>query len=142
MRQGVERAAETARKQRPNETLRDDWDAVGLGEIAAMLRSIWQNLGDALTNVWQNLDEATVDLSRLVAYRGKNLHAVGPPEGQIKDDEVAAMILRPRICFEGLRRSLDHDDGEWWPYIEAIHSNIREFQSPKSDVPSATSHPH
>jgi hypothetical protein len=129
VRKGVERAAETAHKQRPDETLGDDWDAVGIGEIAATLRSTWQNLNGALADVWLNLDEATVDLTRLSAHRGKNLHAVGPPEGQIKDEEVAAMIydLRLRIGFERLRRSLAHDDGEWWPYIEAIHSNIPEF---------------
>jgi hypothetical protein len=124
---GVERAAEIARKQRSRETLRDDWDAVGIGEIAAVLRSTWQNLNGALADVWSNLDEASVDLTRLSAYRGKNLHAVGPPEGQIKDEEVAAMILRLRIGFEGLRRLLAHEDNQWWPYIEAIHSNIPEF---------------
>jgi hypothetical protein len=127
VRKGVERAAETAHIQRPDETLRDDWDAVGIGEIAATLRSTWQNLNNAVADVWPTLDEATVDLNRLSAYRGKNLHAVGPPEGQIKDEEIAAMILRLRIGFEGLRRSLAHDDDEWWPYIEAIHSNIPEF---------------
>lgn len=127
VRQAVEQTAEIARKQRPNETLRDDWAAVGIGEIAATLRSTWPTLNGALAGVWLSPDEATVDLSRLVAYRGKNLHAVGPPQGQIKDEEVAAMILRLRIGFEGLRRSLAHDDGKWWPYIEAIHSNIPEF---------------
>jgi hypothetical protein len=127
VRKGVEWAAETAHKQRPDETLRDDWDAVGIGEIVATLRSTWQNLNGALADVWPTKYEATVDLTRLNAYRGKNLHAVGPPAGQIKDEETAAMILRLRIGFEGLRRSLAHDDGEWWPYVEAIHSNIPEF---------------
>jgi hypothetical protein len=70
---GVERAAEIAQKQRSRETLRDDWDAVGIGEIAAVLRSTWQNLNGALADVWSNLDEASVDLTRLSAYRGKNL---------------------------------------------------------------------
>lgn len=136
VRQAVEQTAEIARKQRPNETLRDDWAAVGIGEIAATLRSTWPTLNGALAGVWLSPDEATVDLSRLVAYRGKNLHAVGPPQGQIKDEEVAAMILRLRIGFEGLRRSLAHDDGKWWPYIEAIHSNIPEFCFDRTTPPT------
>src|SRR5664280_3209644 len=136
VRPGVERAAETARKQRPKESLRDDWAAVGIGEIAATLRSTWPTLNGALAGVWSSLDEMDVDLSRLAAYRGKNLHAVGPPQGQIKDEEVAAMILRLRIGFEGLRRSLAQDDGEWWPYIEAIHSNVPEFCFDRTTPPT------
>jgi len=37
------------------------------------------------------------------------------------------MILRIRIGLEGMRRNLMSDEGEWWPYIEAIHSNISGF---------------
>lgn len=126
-RKGIERSANIARTQRPDETLGDDWDAVGIREIDATLRSIWQRLNGALTTVWPDQNAATVDLDRLRAYRGKNLHAVGPPDGQIRDEEMGAMVLRLRIGFEGLRRHLANDEGEWWPYIEAVHSNIPEF---------------
>jgi hypothetical protein len=127
VRQGAARAAATARAKRPGETLRDDWDAVGLSEMQSALRSVWNDVHDALVAVWPDLSSASVDLARLVAYRDKNLHAVGPPGGQVADDETGAMILRLRIGFEGLRRKMANDAGEWWPYIEAVHSNIPEF---------------
>jgi hypothetical protein len=50
------------------------------------------------------------------------------------------MILRLRIGFEGLRRVLAHDDGQWRPYIEAIHSNIPEFQFDRT-TPRSLSQP-
>ncbi len=37
------------------------------------------------------------------------------------------MILRLRLGFEAVRRELANADGEWWPYAEAIHSNVPEF---------------
>lgn len=89
--------------------------------------STWPAVEDELGGVWQHLDEARVDLGRLLAYRGKKLHAVGPPAGQIRDTEIGAVVLRLRVGFETLRRKVAHDAGEWWPYIEAVHSNIPEF---------------
>jgi hypothetical protein len=135
-RDGVDRAAETARSQRPNENLRDPWEAVGIGEIGATLRSTWDHLGGALADVWKDAAEAKVDLDRLRAYRGKNLHAVGSPEGKIRADEAAAIVLRLRVGFEGVRRQLAGDQGEWWPYIEAVHSNIAEFCYDRSRGPA------
>lgn len=128
VREDLERVSSLARTQRPNETLRDDWDAVGIGEIAAAVRSTWSDLNGALAAVWPDPYVATVDLDRLHAYRGKNLHAVGPPGGQVSDAEMGGLILRLRIGFEAMRRQLVSDNGQWWPYIEAVHSNIPEFR--------------
>jgi hypothetical protein len=108
---------------RPNEVLRDDWEAVGLGEMEAALRS-QESTPQAVLDVWDNREAIGVDLQRLAAYRGKNLHAVGPPSGQVGDSEMAAVILRLRIGFERVRRDLADTAGDWWPYIAAMSSNI------------------
>jgi hypothetical protein len=141
VREGIERAGNLARSQRPTEALRDDWDAVGLAEMAASLRSVWQQLDGALDSLWPDPHAASVDLDRLIAYRGKNLHAVGPPGGQIRDDEIGAMILRLRVGFESVRRRLANEEGEWWPYVEAIHSNIPEFCWDRTSGPYIPSRP-
>lgn len=127
VRAGVTKAADNARAQRPGEQLADDWEAAGLGEIRKALVSSWDTISPRVATVWSTREEAKVDLDRLQAYRGKALHAVGPSIGQIHIAEVDAMILRIRIGLEGMRRNLMSDEGEWWPYIEAIHSNISGF---------------
>ncbi len=120
----VERAGAVAKAKRPAEVLRDDWDAVGLDEMAAVLRSKWP---PTMAQVWVDDEAARVDLKRLSKFRGKALHAVGGPSGQISDDEIGAVIRRVRVNLEAVRRSLLDDTGEWWPYIASVHSNIPEF---------------
>jgi hypothetical protein len=127
VREGVRKAAETALVHRPGEVLRDDWDAAGLSELAAAIRSNWTDLGPLLTSAWASPDECEVDLRRLRAYRGKKLHEVGRPQLQIREDEMVGLVLRLRLSFEAVRRELASDQGEWWPYIEAISSNVDEF---------------
>lgn len=124
MRSSIERCGDRARAKRPEEELRDGWDAVGLGEISALLRSVFPS---AIAVVWPDPQTSTVDLARLTAYRNKNLHAVGPPSGQIGDQEIEGIILRLRVGFENVRRTLMDEAGDWWPYIESLHSNIPEF---------------
>jgi hypothetical protein len=126
---GIEKASQVARRKRPGEPLRDGWDAAGLSDIAGILRSAWPS---AMSHVWPDSSSAAVDLDRLVAYRDKNLHAIGPPSGQIGDQEVSAMVQRLRVGFESARRDLLDDTGEWWPYIAAVHSNIPEFRFERS----------
>jgi hypothetical protein len=127
VRDAVAKAAGLARTQRPDEELLDDWDAAGLGEISVAVSSSWSEIGGSIKPVWSSQQAAIVDLERLQAYRGKTLHAVGPPVGQIRAAEVDAIVLRIRVAFEQIRRTLINDEGDWWPYIEAIHSNISEF---------------
>jgi hypothetical protein len=86
----VARAAALAHAQRPSEVLQDDWEAVGLAEIGALLRSWWTKIGGSLTPLWAKAVEADVDLERLLSQRA----------------EVAAIITRLRIGFEQVRRNL------------------------------------
>lgn len=128
-RSAVRKAAQMAQRQRPDEPMRDDWEAVGLNEIGAVLRSQWPlTMGE----VWRNHSVATVDIERLIAYRGKIFHGTGPPAGQISDVEVGGIIQRLEVGFERVRRMLLDDRGEWWPYISAVHSNIPEFRFDRS----------
>ena len=129
MRDGIDRAAARATAQRPGEQLRDGWDAAGLREIAALLRSATP---DFLSAVWSNANTAAVDLERLVEYRGKNLHAVGPPTGQIGEQEIAAIVLRLRVGFEAARRELLGDTGQWWPYVASVQSNVEAYRFERS----------
>lgn len=126
----IEKAGNRARTKRPDDPLRDDWDAAGLDEIAGLLRSV-QPLGLGL--VWPTREHAAVDLDRLKQFRDKNLHAVGPPPGQLAESEAAALVLRLRVSFEAWRRSLADERGDWWPWIAAIHSNIAEFTFERSE---------
>ena len=125
MQEAIERSQELAEKKRPDEALRDGWDSVGLGEIAALVRS--ENWPAALSDIWADREEAMVDLRRLTEYRDRNLHAVGAPVGQFSNAEAAEIIQRLRVRFEAARRNLQDDAGDWWPYIEAVHSNIPGF---------------
>lgn len=120
----VASTAALARRKRPDETLKDDFDAAGVPELKALL------LGDGsriVDQVWGNKDAARVDLDRLKAYRDKNLHAVGPPSGQVADDEIAAILTRLRVRLEAYRRGLLDSGGDWWPYVESVTSNVEQF---------------
>lgn len=121
---GVARAAALAHAQRPSEVLQDDWDAVGLAEIGALLRSWWPKLGGSLTPLWAKAVEADVDLERLLKYRGKSLHAVGQVNFESQRAEVAAVITRLRIGLEQVRRNLIPGELDWLPYLERIESPI------------------
>lgn len=120
----VRAAGDRARRNRPDEKLRDDWEAVGIEDVRAVLRS---SFPQALSTVWPDRAAADVDLARISAYRGKNLHAVGPPSSEMSDVEVGAMMHRLRVGLEAVRRRLLNEVGDWWPYIAAVHSNIPEF---------------
>jgi hypothetical protein len=135
VRPGVLRAGEVARSQRPTDLLRDDWDAAGLGEMDKALRSHWADLKDLLGPVWAEQNEAVVDLSRLRGFRGRELHAVGPRLGAVGRAELDAIVQRLRIGLEGVRRAMANDQGDWWPYIEAIHSNVPEFNGDRENRP-------
>lgn len=123
----LRRAREVAESQRPDESLRDDWDAAGLPELAQALRSTWSGVEDYLTPVWRSLHEAEVDLMRLREHRGRRLHRIGPEVGLLAEEEVAGIVLRVRVGLEHVRRRMEDEMGEWWPYIESIHSNIPDF---------------
>lgn len=136
---GAERAAvgkdaRLARTQRPDEALRDDFDAAGLQALAKILRG---RLGPrVISAVWDSdADAAQVDFDRLHAYRGKGLHLVGPPTGQIADAEAAAIIKRLRVRLEDYRRDLVDEAGDWWPYIESATSNVDGFCFVRPGVP-------
>lgn len=136
--EAIQRAGGKARRQRPHETLRDDWEAVGLDEMRSFLRSCWP---DVMSTVWADAAAADVDLGRLSAYRGKNLHAVGPPSGGMSNAEVGGMIHRLRVGLEAVRRMLYDEEGEWWPYIAAVHSNIPELRWERSSGTTRTGTP-
>jgi len=125
-REAVEKDARLARTQRPDEALRDDFDAAGLQVLAKILRG---RLGPPVVSAaWDsNRDAAQVDLDRLHAHRGKGLHLVGPPTGQIADAEAAAIIKRLRVRLEAYRREIMDEAGDWWPYIESATSNVDAF---------------
>lgn len=91
-REGIAKAAELAHRQRPDEKLRDDWDAAGVNEIAAALRTVWDDLGGAMGGVWKTLTHAIVDLDRLSEFRGKELHQVGEPPGPGTIEEMSGVI--------------------------------------------------
>jgi hypothetical protein len=120
----IKRAGERASERRPNEELRDAFDAAGLAEIAGLIRS---DQLSATKAIWPDKTAASVDLEPLISYRDKNLHAVGPPSGQITEDEIRAVLLRLRIGFEAIRRKLLAETNTWWPYIAAVHSNVPEY---------------
>ena len=120
----MEKDAALASRNRPKEVLRDDWEAAGLETIGSLLRSDWPA---AMSPMWTDATVATVDLDRLLAYRGKNLHKVGAPVGEITDEEAAALMKRLRLGFEAARRELLDESGEWWPYVAAIHSKVPQF---------------
>lgn len=120
----VNGAAGRAATQRPDERLDDAWEAAGLAEIRALLRSWWPRIGAQLSPVWNELAEMQVDLDRLLAYRGKSLHAVGPVNYENQRTEARAIITRLRIGFEEVRRQRLPDDLEWLPYLERIESPI------------------
>jgi len=125
-RKAIGKDAHLARTQRPDEALTDDFDAAGLRALAKILRG---HLGPRiLSAVWDSdADAAQVDLDRLHAYRGKGLHLVGAPTGQIADAEAAAIIKRVRVRLEDYRRKLMDEAGDWWPYIESATSNVDGF---------------
>jgi hypothetical protein len=120
----IAKAGAMARTKRPGESLRDDWDAVGLDEIASLVRSRWQPLSASLAPAWHRVEEADVDIHRLLEYRGKALHAVGATNSATNQAETAAVITRLRLAFEEIRRSLLPDDQDWLPYLERIESPI------------------
>lgn len=120
----IRNAHEIARKQRPAETLRDSWDAAGLSEIAALLRSEWGALASRLEPAWTRKEEADVDLRRLLDYRGKSLHAVGITNPASQQAEVSGIVSRLRLAFEAIRRSLLPGNTNWIPYMEGIESPI------------------
>jgi hypothetical protein len=123
-RDGVARAADIARRQRPDEVLVDDWAAAGLSEIRQVLQSNWDAVGQRLQPVWRSRAEAEVDLDRLLQHRGRALHEVGVINFSAQRDEMAAVVTRLRIGFEEVRRSLLPDETNWLPYLERIESPI------------------
>ena len=123
----IAKAATLAKAQRPTEVLRDDWEAAGIGEISTILKSNWSKVSGALAAVWPSLEHAKVDLDRLRRFRGKALHQVGAPAGPGEAEELAGLITRLRTGFEAIRRDIAGAASEWWPYIEAVHSNIPGF---------------
>ena len=120
----IDKAREVARRQRPDEALRDNWEAAGLSEIASLLRSRWDMLAARLGPAWERREEATVDLQRLIEYRGKALHAVGITNPASQQAEMAGTITRLRLAFEAIRRSFLPDETNWIPYLEGIESPI------------------
>lgn len=117
----VSDVAALARRKRPHEQLRDDWDAAGMPAIRALVA--WK-LPQALTSVWIDPRFALVDLERLTTTRDKRAHRVGPPIGEIEGSEAAAIVTRLRLGLEDVRRRLDDQQGDWWPYIASVHSNL------------------
>jgi len=79
-----------AKRKRPDERLDDDWEAAGMPAIRALLG--WK-LPNALTCVWPDRHYAEVDLSRLVRARDKRAHVVGPPLGEVVNNESGAAPL-------------------------------------------------
>ncbi len=120
----IEDNAKLAARKRPQEQLRGPWDAAGMPTIRALLA--WK-LPIALNAIWPDPAHAEVDLSRLASARDKRAHVVGPPLGQITEDEVAAMVTRLRVGFEEVRRRLEGEVGDWWPYLASVHSNVVEL---------------
>lgn len=120
----IDKAHVRARRQRPTEALHDSWDAAGLSEISSLVRSQWNALGPRLSPAWTSREEATVDLQRLLDYRGKSLHAVGISNPASRRAEIAATITRLRLAFEAFRRSLLPEETNWIPYLEGIESPI------------------
>jgi hypothetical protein len=120
----VATTAVKARDQRPHEALADDWDAAGIAEISALVRSKWADIGAALAPVWTKTSEAEVDLARLLTYRGRALHEVGQVNFAAQRAETAASITRLRLAFEAVRRSLLPTETNWMPYLERIESPI------------------
>jgi hypothetical protein len=51
----------------------------------------------------------------------------------MSDAEVAAIILRLRVGMEQIRRRTMNDTGEWWPYIEEVHSNVEGLSCSRLD---------
>jgi hypothetical protein len=123
----LERSAGLAASQRPKESLRDNWDSAGVGEISGVVQSRWTYIAESLDEIWPSPAHAKIDLERLRKYRGGVLHDVGAPPGPWINEEMAGLITRLRVGFEALRRTKAGQDDEWWPYIETVHSNVPEF---------------
>lgn len=121
----IDRAGDMARKNRPDEVLRDNWDAVGLSEIRGVLKGRWEKLAPRLAPAWARREAADVDLQRLLDYRGKSLHAVGITNASSLQAETSGIITRLRLAFEAIRRSFLPEATNWIPYLEAIESPIR-----------------
>lgn len=129
-RESVEASVKVARQNRPNEVLKDDWEATGLQQIRLVARWAYDDVrvAEVLSLVWPSLEECEVDLNRLQSYRGGTLHLVGSGLGYWENREMEALVMRIRLGFEDIRRRMDDSDDEYWPYIESITTNVEGWR--------------